>query len=240
MRALLIGYGKMGKTIEQILKDRGHQVVYIVDKDTPIQIKDIPHKGADVAIEFTEPHSAVLNLKECFAKQIPVVCGTTGWLEKRPEIEKICLEQKGGFFYASNYSLGVNLFFRLNEKLAQMMKPYTQYKTEMEEIHHTEKKDAPSGTAITLAEGVLANLPQYKAWEKGEEPTGQADNLVIHSKRLPNVPGTHSIKYTSEEDTIEIIHTAHTRKGFALGAVVAAEWMAGKQGIFGMKEMLGF
>ncbi|GAB4336680.1 MAG: 4-hydroxy-tetrahydrodipicolinate reductase [Flammeovirgaceae bacterium] len=240
MKVLLIGYGKMGKAIEQILKDRGHQIAYIVDKDTPTRIEDIPQKGADVAIEFTEPHSAVLNLKACFSKQIPVVCGTTGWLENRPEIEKICLDQKGGFFYASNYSLGVNLFFRLNERLAQIMKPYPQYKVEIEEIHHTEKKDAPSGTAITLAEGILANLPSYKAWEKGEDSSGNPENLVIHSKRLPNVPGTHSIKYASQEDTIEIIHTAHTRRGFAFGAVLAAEWMVGKQGIFGMKEMLGF
>ncbi|MCS6834172.1 MAG: 4-hydroxy-tetrahydrodipicolinate reductase [Flammeovirgaceae bacterium] len=240
MKVLLIGYGKMGKTIEQILLERGHQIAYIVDKDTAIQLKDVPMKGADVAIEFTEPSAAPANLRACFSKQIPVVCGTTGWLDQRPLIEKECAVKNGGFFYASNYSLGVNIFFRLNERLAQMMKPYPQYKVSIEEIHHTEKKDAPSGTAITLAEGILEHLTQYLLWEKGENAVSHPDRLPIHSKRLPNVPGTHLIRYTSEEDTIEITHIAHTRKGFALGAVIAAEWMQGRRGIFGMKDLLGF
>lgn len=240
MKVLLIGYGKMGKTIEQILLERGHQIAYVVDKDTSIQLKDVPMKGADVAIEFTEPSAAPANLRACFAKQIPVVCGTTGWLEQRALIEKECAVKNGGFFYASNYSLGVNLFFRLNERLAQMMKPYSQYKVSIEEVHHTEKKDAPSGTAITLAEGILEHLSQYPAWEKGENIAQYPTHLPIYSKRLPNVPGTHTIRYVSEEDTIEITHTAHTRKGFALGAVIAAEWMQGRKGIFGMKDLLGF
>lgn len=236
MRVLLLGYGKMGKAIEQIALGRNHTVPFKIDIDNREQLSSIDRSKVDVAIEFSSPESAYENLKFCLEKNIPVVCGTTGWLDKRKEIEDMCRAKGGAFFYASNYSVGVNLFFHFNKILARIMKGYPQYSVSMEEIHHTEKKDAPSGTAITLAEGVLENYPDKKKWVNHD--TSSPEELSIISKRIEKVPGTHTIFYNSPVDTIEIRHTAHSRHGFAEGAVIAAEWLADKKGVFGMDDML--
>jgi 4-hydroxy-tetrahydrodipicolinate reductase len=236
MKIMLIGYGKMGRTIENSAKSRGHEISHIIDVSNQEDLKNIRKGDADVAIEFTQPESAVRNLRTCMLNGIPVVCGTTGWLDHRPEIEQLCKDTKGAFFYASNYSIGVNIFFCLNEKLAEVMKQFPEYRADIEEIHHTEKKDSPSGTAITLAEGLLENYPAKKSWVN--HPSPNAAELSILSKRIPNVPGTHTIHYTSAIDTIEITHTAHSREGFASGAVLAAEFLHGKQGVFGMNDLL--
>lgn len=237
MKITLIGYGKMGKTIEQIAVQRGHQISHIIDVSNAQDLQNIKKGDTDVVIEFTQPESAFENVKYCVENQIPVVCGTTGWLEKRLVIEQICQEKKSAFFYASNYSIGVNIFFKINQILAKMMNPYPQYEVSIEEIHHTEKKDAPSGTAITLAEGIIEHLERKKGWKLAEHGTNQ---VTITALREPNVAGTHTVFYQSEIDTIEIKHTAHSRQGFALGAVLAAEWLKDKQGIFGMNDLLGF
>lgn len=223
----------MGKTIEALAKDRGHSIAGIADNTEELS----RFSGeADVAIEFSQPEAAISNLKFCFDKHIPVVCGTTGWLEHKNEITDYCQQKNGGFFYASNFSLGVNLFFQLNERLAQLMRPYSDYQVSMEETHHTQKKDAPSGTAITLAEGIIKNHPLIKEWHLGETLNPAA--LVIHSHRVDPVPGTHTIRYHSEVDDIEITHTAHSRKGFAQGAVVVAEWMVNRKGIYSIDDFL--
>ena len=236
MRVLILGYGKMGKTIEQIALNRNHSVPYKIDLNNKHELSSVSDKEVDVAIEFSNPESAYENVKFCIENNIPVVCGTTGWLDKKKEIEALCLKKGGGFFYASNYSVGVNLFFHFNKKLAQIMNGYPQYQVSMEEIHHTEKKDAPSGTAITLAEGILSAYPVKKNWVN--EETKKREELSIISKRIDKVPGTHTIFYQSEVDTIELRHTAHSRQGFAEGAVIAAEWLVGKKGVFGMDDML--
>ncbi|WP_106792681.1 4-hydroxy-tetrahydrodipicolinate reductase [Aquimarina sp. Aq78] len=231
MKIALLGYGKMGKTIEKIAIERGHTIVLKVDKgDTTYDLSE-----ADVAIDFSIPDAAVNNITNCFNANVPVISGTTGWLDHYDDILELCNEKKGGFIYASNYSLGVNLFFELNKKLAKMMNPLEGYAIAMEEIHHTEKLDAPSGTAITLAEGVIQNTDK-KAWQldKGDENT-----IPIVAKRIDKVPGTHTITYSSLVDDIEIKHTAHNRNGFALGAVVAAEWLKDKTGVYSMKDVLG-
>ncbi len=231
MKIALLGYGKMGKTIEKIAIERGHTIILKVDKDDATY--DV--SSADVAIDFSIPSAAVNNITNCFNAGIPVISGTTGWLEYYDMIVDLCKEKKGSFIYASNYSLGVNLFFELNKKLAIMMNPLEGYETSMEEIHHTEKLDAPSGTAITLAEGIIENTSK-KTWklDQGDEHT-----IPIIAKRIENVPGTHTVTYSSEVDDIEIKHTAHNRNGFALGAVVAAEWLSNKIGVFSMKDVLG-
>lgn len=236
MNITLIGYGKMGKAIEQIALHRGNEVTFKIDKDNPTLLKSLNGSKTDAAIEFTQPEQAFHNLKHCLENGIPVVCGTTGWLEKRKEIEAICLHNKGAFFYASNYSVGVNIFFHLNKWLASVMQGYPEYNISMEEIHHTEKKDAPSGTAITLAEGVMEHVSSKTNWIN--EIKGKSNELPIISKRIENVPGTHTMFYESAIDSIEIKHTAHSREGFALGAVLAAEWIKGKTGVFGMDDML--
>ena len=233
MKILLIGYGKMGKTIEQIAQARGHEIAGRIDVADNIAQFD---KSVDVAIEFTQPEAAIHNLKTCFAKGIPVVCGTTGWLQHKVEIEKDCQSKNGTLLYSSNFSLGVNLFFKLNEYLAKLMDRYPQYEVAIDETHHTQKKDAPSGTAITLAEGVTKNLKRKKEWHLGT--TKNPDALVINSFRIDPAPGTHVVKYTSGVDDIEITHTAHSREGFALGAVLVAEWLAGKKGIYTMDDFL--
>ncbi|WP_299184401.1 4-hydroxy-tetrahydrodipicolinate reductase [uncultured Aquimarina sp.] len=231
MNIALLGYGRMGKTIEKIATERGHSIALIVDKDD----KDYDISVADVAIDFSIPSAAVNNITNCFNAGVPIVSGTTGWLDHYDQIISLCQEKKGGFIYASNYSLGVNLFFELNKKLAKMMHPIEGYDIKMEEIHHTQKLDAPSGTAITLAEGVIENSNK-DGWllDQGNETT-----IPIAAKRIENVPGTHTVTYTSAVDDIEIKHTAHNRQGFALGAVVAAEWLSGKTGVYGMKDVLG-
>jgi len=234
MKIALIGYGKMGKAIEALAPQ--HEIVLKVDKHNAENWTLKQLAEADVAIEFSLPESAFENLVKCFEAGVPVICGTTGWLKRRKELEKICLEKNGGFFYASNFSIGVNIFFQLNKVLAKMMNELGQYNISMEEIHHTQKLDAPSGTAITLAEGILENVERKNAWVK--EQTIFEHEIPIHSKRIEKVPGTHSITYSSPFDDIEITHTAHSREGFARGAIKAAEWMVGKQGIYGMEDML--
>ena len=232
MKIALVGYGKMGKIIHQIALKRGHDVVATLDETPTLEKLNNP----DVVIEFSSPESAFGNIKFCLENKIPVVAGTTGWLEKKPEVEKIALENETGFLYGSNFSLGVNLFFALNEKLAEMMAPFqNDYSCQLEEIHHIHKKDAPSGTAISIAEGIFKHS-DYNSW-KLEETEGTS--LGIEAIREGEVPGTHSVYYRSEVDEIEIKHTAFNRNGFALGAVIAAEWLPGKVGNFGMKEVLG-
>jgi 4-hydroxy-tetrahydrodipicolinate reductase len=230
MKIALLGYGRMGKEIEKIALSRGHEIVIRKDVDDTIDIT-----LAEVAIDFSVPSSAFNNITDCINNNVPVISGTTGWLEKYDEVVRLCKKKKSAFLYASNYSLGVNIFFELNKQLAKMMRHLQDYEISMEEIHHTKKLDAPSGTAITLAEGIIENSSK-KNWELGEK-TSQ-ENIPIKAKRTPNIPGTHSVWYTSEVDSIEIKHTANSRKGFALGAVVAAEWILGKKGVFSMKDVL--
>lgn len=238
MRIGLVGYGKMGKTIEKIATERGHQIVLKIDVNNSNELELIKEIKPDVVIEFSSPHSAYKNLEFCMQNAVPTVCGTTGWLERRPEIENLCSKHNSAFFYASNYSIGVNLFFKLNKFLAGLMKNQKQYEIFTSEIHHTEKLDAPSGTAITLAEGIIENIDLKTEWINNSIP---AQNQVpIWSSREGRVPGTHTIKYVSEVDEIEIKHTAYARTGFALGAVIAAEWLQDKKGVFGMDDMLNF
>lgn len=226
----LFGYGKMGKMIERIAQERGHTIVARIDVGTT----EIPYDQMDVAIDFSTPDAAFNNITNCFKNRVPVIAGTTGWLSNYEEAVRICNEENGAFIYASNFSLGVNLFFELNSHLAKMMTSLDQYKVSMEEIHHTQKLDAPSGTAITLAEGIIENT-SYQKWKLEED----GENTVpITSKREGMVPGTHTIMYNSTVDSIEIKHTAHNREGFALGAVIAAEWIRGKKGVFSMKDVL--
>lgn len=231
MKIALLGYGKMGKTIEQMALQREHEVVLkINDSQQKYNIKQ-----ADVAIEFSTPSSAFANISHCIENGIPVVAGTTGWLEHYSEIEALCRERQGAFLYASNFSIGMNLFFKLNKVLAKMMASFNQYQISIEEVHHTQKLDAPSGTAITLAEGIIQNTAK-EGWILGQTQTD--DNIPIEAKRIGNVPGTHFITYRSPEDTIEIKHIAHNRNGFALGAIIAAEWIVNKKGIFSMDDIL--
>lgn len=231
MNIALLGYGKMGKTIEQIAIKRGHNIVLTVDKDD----RDYDISKADVAIDFSIPNVAFNNISNCINNNVPVISGTTGWLNKYNDAVNLCKEKDGAFIYASNYSLGVNIFFELNKTLAKMMSNLKQYNVSMEEIHHTQKLDAPSGTAITLAEGIIAQHDGFDKWklDKDEENT-----IPITAKRIENVPGTHTVNYESEVDRISIEHVAHNRQGFALGAVVAAEWIVGKTGVFTMNDVL--
>lgn len=231
MNIALLGYGKMGKEIEKIALKRNHKITLKTNSSTT----EFDFTNVDVAIDFSIPDVAVKNISACLNNNIPVISGTTGWLDKYAEIETLCNNKKGAFIYASNFSLGVNLFFELNKQLAKMMTQFQDYNISLEEIHHTQKLDAPSGTAITLAEGIIENSA-YKNWELNDKSS--EENIPITAKRIENVPGTHIIDYTSEIDSIEIKHTAHNRKGFALGAVVAAEWILGKSGIFTMKDVL--
>jgi len=230
MKIALLGYGKMGKTIEKIALERGHQIVIKTSNDNTYDITE-----ADVAIDFSIPEAAFSNISNCFNHNVPVISGTTGWLQDYEKAVALCEEKKGAFIYASNFSLGVNIFFELNKVLAKLIKGQPQYTVDMEEIHHTQKLDAPSGTAITLAEDIIANS-NYSNWTLKDSET--KDSIFIDAKRIEQVPGTHSVNYTSSVDTIEIKHTAHNREGFALGAVIAAEWIVGKQGIFTMKDVL--
>ncbi len=231
MKIALLGYGKMGKVIEKIALDRHHEIVLRKDENTSF---DGLNK-ADVAIDFSVPNSAVANITTCLNSGIPVISGTTGWLEEYEKMVTLCHDKKGSFIYGSNFSLGVNLFFELNAHLAKMMHNLEQYQVSMEEIHHTQKLDAPSGTAISLANGVIENS-NYTNWTLG---TPKRNEIKIEAKRIENVSGTHSVFYDSEVDQIEIKHTAHSRAGFALGAVIAAEWLQNKKGVFTMKDVLG-
>ncbi len=230
MKIALFGYGKMGKMIERIALERNHEIVAKIDIDT----KEIDFKNIEVAIDFSMPQAAFGNISQCLEHNIPIISGTTGWLDKYDEAVEICNQNKGAFIYASNFSLGVNIFFELNEYLAKMMRNLSQYNVSMEEIHHTQKLDAPSGTAITLAEGVISNS-DYSAWKLDDQ---EPNSITINSKRIGTTPGTHTVDYKSEVDSIEIKHTAHNREGFALGAVTAAEWIVGKKGVFTMRDVL--
>ena len=236
MNVLLIGYGKMGKAIEQVALQRGHSIAYTLDLPNSNLLANISPKTVDVAIEFTQPEAAYHNIYQCLSQGIPVVSGTTGWLYRKEEIEQYCQEKGGAFFYAANFSIGVNIFFKLNELLAKLMRQHSNYHVALEETHHTTKKDAPSGTAITLAEGIIQNMPSKKQWVNA--PIKQEDTISITSQRIPNVPGTHIVTYTSLLDTLEIKHTAHSREGFALGAVLVAEWIRNKKGILSMQDFL--
>jgi 4-hydroxy-tetrahydrodipicolinate reductase len=237
MKIALIGYGKMGKAIEEIAVAKGHIIVLKIDLSNIDEFTKNNLSQADVAIEFTSPHTAYENVERCIEYGVPVICGSTGWLDKWNEIEKLCHQQNGTLLYASNFSIGVNLFFELNTYLAKLMSKYNDYNVSLTEIHHTQKKDAPSGTAITLAEQILANNSIKKNWVN--EPTNNAAELGIISERVDPAPGTHTIKYSSTIDDIEITHTAHNRVGFASGAVLAAEFICNKKGIFAMKDALG-
>ncbi|MCE2654914.1 MAG: 4-hydroxy-tetrahydrodipicolinate reductase [Sediminibacterium sp.] len=237
MKIALIGYGKMGKAIETIALNKGHEIVLKIDIQNSQDFTEAALQKADVAIEFTGPYSAYENVKKCITWGIPVVSGSTGWLDQWIEIKDLCEVKNGTLIYSSNYSIGVNLFFELNKQLAQLMQPYNSYDVSMTEVHHTEKKDAPSGTAISLAEQILTHLDRKNKWVNGT--SANANELVIQSERMDPAPGTHMVKYSSEVDDIEIIHTAHTRVGFASGAVLAAEFAFEKKGIFTMKDVLG-
>ena len=238
MKIALIGYGKMGKTIEQIALQRGHQIVSIIDINNTADFESEAFRSADVAIEFTTPATALGNYMRCFEANVPVVSGTTGWLEHLDEVKAKCEQEGKTFFYASNFSVGVNLFFALNRYLAKIMNGFPAYDVRMTEVHHIHKLDAPSGTAITLAEGILENVERKKRWtlETAEQPT----DLPIHAIREGEVPGIHEIIYESEADTISIKHDAKSRAGFALGAVIAAEFTAGKKGFLGMNDLFHF
>ena len=237
MKIALIGYGKMGKTIEEIALQRGHTVDLKIGIDSMDSFTVENLQQCDVAIEFTGPYSAKQNIITCINSDLPVISGSTGWLADWNEVENLCKEKNGSLLYASNFGVGVNIFFELNKKLAQLMKGHVDYAISMKEIHHTQKKDAPSGTAITLAEQILEEISHKKKWVNSE--SDKAEELVILSKREDPAPGTHSIKYRSPVDDIEIIHTAHSRQGFALGAVLAAEFIKDKEGIYTMQDVLG-
>lgn len=238
MKIAIIGFGKMGKTIEQLALEKGYEIVLKVDSNNADSWTNEQLQQADVAIEFTQPENAVINIIRSFESQVPIVSGTTGWLEHLPQVQQKCKSLQGGFFYASNFSVGVNIFFEMNKILAKMMNQNQNYNVAIEEIHHTQKLDAPSGTAITLAEDILTQLKSKSKWVK--EESQEENELPIYSKRIDKVPGTHIIQYDSPIDTIEIKHTAHSRVGFAKGALMAAEWMVNKKGIYGMKDMLGW
>ncbi len=232
MKIVLFGYGKMGKAIERIAIERNHKIVARINKNS----QGFDASIADVAIDFSTPDAAFTNITRCFNKNVPIVSGTTGWLAKYDEVIRSCNEKEGAFIYASNFSLGVNLFFELNDKLAKIMNAFESYDVALEEIHHVQKLDAPSGTAITLAEGIIKNSDKNK-WCLNV--TNNKEELPIIAKRIANVLGTHIIKYTSDVDEIEIKHTAKNRDGFALGAIIAAEWLQNKKGVFTMKDVLG-
>jgi 4-hydroxy-tetrahydrodipicolinate reductase len=238
MKIALIGYGKMGKAIEEVALHRGHSIVLKIDQPNLHEFTKANLAKADVAIEFTAPESAYNNIKGCIEFGIPIVSGSTGWTERLEEMKKICTDHLGSFIYSSNYSVGVNIFFEVNKKLAALMAPHKDYEVIMEETHHTQKLDAPSGTAITLAEQILKEIKRKKQWVN--EISDNPEDLEIISQRIDPAPGMHSIKYSSAIDDIEIIHTAHNRKGFATGAVLAAEFIKDKKGFFTMKDVLNF
>lgn len=235
MKIALIGYGKMGKEIEAIAVERGHTISCIIDVDNKADFTSEKFKSSDVAIEFTVPSAAYDNIQACFAADVKLVSGTTGWLDKIDNIKDSC-DNGQTFFYASNYSLGVNIFFALNKYLAKIMNDFEAYDVTMEETHHIHKLDSPSGTALTIAEGVLENVDRKSSWKEAQE--GNPDELLIEALRRDEVPGDHSVKYDSPEDFIKIEHSAYSRKGFALGAVLAAEFTAKSNGFLGMKDML--
>lgn len=236
LKIIIIGYGKMGKAIEEIARDKGHEVILKISSSNKEELTMANIRQADVAIEFTNPENAPHNLRACIDAGVPVISGSTGWLQQWHELEAYCKEKNGALLYASNFSIGVNIFFEVNKKLAALMAGQVDYDVQIEEVHHTQKKDSPSGTAISLAEQVLQDIPRKKGWQN--EPS-DVNKLYIKSLRIDPAPGTHTVTYSSEIDDISITHTAHNRKGFAAGAVLAAEFLAGKKGVFSMKDVLG-
>ncbi|MDE6234883.1 MAG: 4-hydroxy-tetrahydrodipicolinate reductase [Muribaculaceae bacterium] len=241
MKIALIGHGKMGHIIEEIALNRGHEIVKIIDEHNIHELASEEFRSADVAIEFTRPDSAVDNILKCFAAGVPVVCGTTGWTDSLPELKDMCSRGDGTLLWSSNFSVGMNIFMALNRYLTRIMARFPEYKPSMEETHHIHKLDHPSGTAITLAEDLISLYPPMQRWEEPAEGTPvEADALAITAKREGEVPGIHSITWNSEADEITITHSAHSRAGFALGAVIAAEWLPGHKGFFSMKDVLDF
>ena len=225
----------MGHAIEAIALKRGHEIAGTIDRDNTDDLKKFNSSNTDVAIEFSQPESAFQNIKYCLENNIPILSGTTGWLGKKEEVSQLCKNNKGTFFYASNYSIGVNLFFHLNEQLAQLMADQGEYQVTIDEIHHTQKKDAPSGTAISLAEGIIDNNPKKESWLLDKK---SSESITIHAHRVDEVPGTHTVKYSSAIDDIEIKHTAHSREGFAMGALMVGEWLPKQKGLLRMKDFL--
>lgn len=245
MKIALIGYGKMGKLIEKLATERGHEIILTIDQDNLSDFQSDRFKEADLAIEFSTPHAVLSNIEACFAAGVPIVVGTTGWYDQIPVIKQKCESGNKTLLYASNFSIGVNVFFHVNRVLAKLMNRYPQYDVQVEEIHHTQKLDAPSGTAITIAEGILEGLDRKSAWVnevvgQNEELVAKPNELLIESHRIDQVPGTHTVVYSSEVDELEFKHTAHNRAGFALGAIVAAEWLQGKQGFYSIADMFDF
>lgn len=245
MKIALIGYGKMGKLIEKLATERGHEIILTIDQDNLSDFQSDRFKEADLAIEFSTPHAVLSNIEACFAAGVPIVVGTTGWYDQIPVIKQKCESGNKTLLYASNFSIGVNVFFHVNRVLARLMNRYPQYDVQVEEIHHTQKLDAPSGTAITIAEGILAGLERKSTWVnevvgQNEELIAKPNELLIESHRIDQVPGTHTVVYSSEVDELEFKHTAHNRAGFALGAIVAAEWLQGKQGFYSIADMFDF
>jgi len=238
MKIALIGYGKMGKIIERVAKERGHEIVSIIDIDNIADFESVAFKSADVSIEFTVPHVALSNIRSAFAAGVPVVCGTTGWTEHLTELKQEIEENGNALFWSSNFSIGVNVFMAVNKYLAKLMNKFPNYNVEMTEVHHTQKLDAPSGTAITLAEDILEKLQRKTSWSK--EIESNTESMAIKSIREGQVPGIHTIVYDSDVDSISITHDAKSREGFALGAVIAAEFLAGRKGYFTMRDLLRF
>ena len=245
MKLALLGYGKMGQIIEQIAIDRGHQIVLRIDALNQEDLTSENLQKADVAIDFSTPASVLDNVEACFEASVPVVVGTTGWYEKLAEVESKCRTGNNTMIYASNFSVGVNVFFHINKVLASIMNRYSQYEVQVEEIHHTQKLDSPSGTAITIAEGIIRQLERKQEWvnelvDDHTEVIAKPEQLLIESHRIEDVPGTHTVIYSSEVDEIEIKHTAHSRTGFALGAVLAAEWLQDREGFYNITDMFDF
>ena len=247
MKIALLGYGKMGKIIEKIALSRKHEIVLTIDHETLHDLTTENLQKADVVIEFTTPASVLSNIEHCFNANVPVVVGTTGWYEKLPEVKQRCIEGNKSLLWASNFSVGVNVFFYVNKLLAKVMNKYPYYEVQVEEIHHTQKMDSPSGTAITIAEGIINNTDTKNEWvnvlttDDSDDDANVAPNqLLIESLRIDSVPGTHTVIYDSEVDSIEFKHTAHNRNGFALGAVLAAEWLHDKKGFYSVEAMFDF
>ena len=248
MKIALLGYGKMGKTIEKIAIDRNHEIVLKIDQDNTDELTVENLQKADVAIEFSTPHTVLGNIEKCFAAGTPIIVGTTGWYQNLSEVKELCESSNNTLLYGSNFSVGVNIVFYVNQVLAKLMNQFPYYQVQVEEIHHLQKLDSPSGTAITIAEGILDNLDGKKEWVNTLEHDGtregittlKPDQLLIESHRIENVPGTHTVIYDSEVDMIELKHTAHNRSGFALGAVLAAEWIQNKKGFYSVTAMFDF
>jgi 4-hydroxy-tetrahydrodipicolinate reductase len=238
MNIALIGYGKMGKTIEEEAVKRGHTITCRISSQNLNDLNPRLLQWADVAIEFTTPESAIQNITQCLKMGLPVISGTTGWTSKRAEIDKLCFELNGAFLYASNFSIGVNIFYEVNKKLAHLMNKYETYDVSIHEIHHTAKLDKPSGTAITLATDVIDRLERKKVWTISIPAENNSRNLYIAADRTDPAPGTHKVSYKSEIDDIEIIHTAHNRSGFAIGSILASEWIINRKGVFSMSDVL--